>query len=78
MTREDMNEIVVKLGGKIGVDLKKEDVSTSHHLPSKVKAKGERALFQPAIIVKFMSWHVCEKLYQEGPQGHNIARLWLF
>lgn len=51
--REDTNKIVVELGRKIGIDLKKEDISTSYRLPSKVKANGERALFPPAIIVKF-------------------------
>ena len=43
-TREDTNEIVVELGRKIGVDLKKEDISTSHRLPSKRKANGERCI----------------------------------
>ena len=63
-TREDTNEIVVELGRKIGVDLKKEDISTSHRLPSKVKAKGERALLPPAITVKFTSRDVREKFYR--------------
>ena len=36
-TREDMNEIVVELSQKIRVDLKKEYILTSHHLPSKGK-----------------------------------------
>lgn len=63
-TREDTNEIVVELGRKVGVDLKKEDISTTHRLPSKVKANGERALFPPAIIVKFTSRNVREKLYR--------------
>ena len=43
-TREDTNEIVVELGRKIGVDLKKEDISTSYRLPSKRKANGERCI----------------------------------
>ena len=43
-TREDTNEIVVELGRKIGVDLKKEETSTSHRLPSKRKANGERCI----------------------------------
>ena len=43
-TREDTNEIVVELGRKIGVDLKKEDTSTSYRLPSKRKANGERCI----------------------------------
>ena len=62
--REDTNKIVVELGRKIGIDLKKEDISTSYRLPSKVKANGERALFPPAIIVKFTSRDVREKLYR--------------
>ena len=40
-TREDTNEIVVEHGRKIGVDLKKEDISTSHR---KKKANGERCI----------------------------------
>ena len=43
-TREDTNEIVVELGRKIGVDLKKEETSTSYRLPSKRKANGERCI----------------------------------
>ena len=62
--REDTNKIVVELGRKIGIELKKEDISTSHRLPSKVKANGERALFPPAIIVTFTSRDVREKLYR--------------
>lgn len=62
--REDTNKIVIELGRKIGIELKKEDISTSHRLPSKVKANGERALFPPAIIVKFTSRDVREKLYR--------------
>ena len=49
VAREDTNEIVVELGRKIGVDLNKEDISTSHRLPNKVKPNGDRALFPPAI-----------------------------
>ena len=61
--RED-TEIVVELGRKIGVDLNKEDISTSHRLPNKVKPNGDRALFPPAIIVKFTSRDVRENLYR--------------
>ena len=43
-TREDTNEIVVELGRNIGVDLKKEETSTSYRLPSKRKANGERCI----------------------------------
>ena len=43
-TREDTNEIVVELGRKIGVDLKKEETSTSYRLRSKRKANGERCI----------------------------------
>ena len=64
VTREDTNEIVVELGRKVGVDLNKEDISTSHCLPNKVKLNGDRALFPPAIIVKFTSRDVREKLYR--------------
>ena len=63
-TREDTNEIVVVFGRQLGVDLKKEDISTSHCLSSKVKANRERALFPPAVIVKFTSRDVREKLYR--------------
>ncbi|CAH3158086.1 unnamed protein product [Pocillopora meandrina] len=65
-TREDTNEIVVELGRKIGLDLKREDISTSHRLPSKRKANGESYLFiyPPAFIVKFTSRDVREKFYR--------------
>ena len=61
---EDTNEIIVQLGQKIGVDLKKEDISTSHRLPTKVKADGERFMVPPAIIVKFVSRDVREQIYR--------------
>lgn len=80
-TREDTNEIVGELGRKIGVNFKKkEDISTNHRLPSKVKANGERALFPPAIILKFTSRDVREKLDRAKKvlKEHNIARLRLF
>ena len=60
---EDTNKVVVQLGRKIGIDLKEEDISTSHRLSNKVKMNGERA-FPPAIIVKFTSRDVREKLYR--------------
>jgi len=59
-------EFVVELGRKIGVDLKKEDISTSYRLPSKVKANGERALFPPAIII-------CE-VYEPGCSRETLSR----
>ena len=50
-TREDTNEIVVELGRKIGVDLKKEDISTSYRLPSKRKANGVFRLINRRCLV---------------------------
>lgn len=35
---------------KITVELKKENITTSHCLPTKVKANGERCTNPPAII----------------------------
>ena len=81
MTRE---KIRTKLLGssveRLELTLKKEDISTNHRLPSKVKANGERALFPPAIIVKFKSRDVREKLDRAKKvlKEHNIARLRLF
>ena len=72
-TREDTNEIVFELGQKIGVDLTKEDISTSHLPPSKVKANGERALFPPAIIVKFTSRDICEKVSRARKVSKDIT-----
>jgi len=53
--QEDVNEIVMQLGQKVGVNLKKEDISRSHRLPTRVNMNRERATFPPAIIVKFTS-----------------------
>ena len=69
---EDTNEVVVELDRKIGIDLKKEDISTSHRLSNKVKMNGERA-FPPAIIVKFTSRDVREKLYRARKVLKNLT-----
>jgi hypothetical protein len=53
--QEQTNEIVVQLGQKIGVGLKKEDITTSHRLPTKVKANGERSMIPPDIISIYRS-----------------------
>ena len=54
-TQEDVNKIVMHFGQKIGVNLTKEDIITSHRLPTRVNMNRERATFPPAIIVKFTS-----------------------
>ena len=57
----------MKLGEKIGVNLNKDDISTSHRLPVK-RSRGEIGMASnqktPAIIVKFVKRDVRENFYR--------------
>jgi hypothetical protein len=65
---ENTNNIVMKLGEKIGVNLNKDDISTSHRLPIK-RSRGEIGMANnlktpPGIIVKFVKRDVRESFYR--------------
>lgn len=66
---EQTNDIVMKLGKMIKVNLSRDDISTSHRLPVKrFKAGGDtdtvKSQNTPAIIVKFVKRDVRESFYR--------------
>lgn len=65
--QEGTNQIVVQLGQKIGVDLKKQDISTSYHLPTRVNANKEWATFLPAIM-----WNLGARIFENLGFYHKI------
>ena len=57
---ESTNEIVMKIGSKVGVTIKQEDISVSHRLP----VQGSNAKnFNPVIVVKFIRRDVRDQLF---------------
>ena len=60
--KENTNEIVVKIGHLMGVDVKEEDISVSHRLSTSKNYKGNRST--PAIIAKFVRRDVKECYYR--------------
>ncbi|CAH3024209.1 unnamed protein product, partial [Porites evermanni] len=56
-SEEDTNDIVIQLSEKIGVPMERNDISTSHRIPS------AKHLMEPAIIVKFVGHKVRENFY---------------
>ena len=59
---EDTNEIVIKVGELLDVEIDEDDISISHCLRTSARFKGKRAL--PAIIVKFVCRDIQESLYR--------------
>ena len=49
---ENTNDVVLRVGKLMGVNLSQEDISVSHRLPTSTKYKGKRS--EPLIIVKFV------------------------
>ena len=81
--RENTNELVLKVGNVMGVQINKDDISVSHRLPMRQLYKGRRSV--PAIIVKFVRCDTKELFYQARkklkdfttcdlgfPDGNNI------
>jgi len=48
------DDVVLKIGEKIGVPMQKSDISISHQIPSRKQFNDEGNPIPPAIIVKFV------------------------
>lgn len=59
---KDTNMLVMKVGELMGVEIKEDNISVSHRLPSSSKYKGKT--IEPAIIVKFVGLYVKERYYE--------------
>ena len=55
----DTNDIVMKVGSLMGVDLDEDDISTSHRLP-----KSRHSDAPPAIIAKFVRRDIRDRFYR--------------
>ena len=60
--KENTNELVIKIGDKMGVPVGPEDISVSHRIPTSQKYQGKRSA--PAIIVKFKRRDTKEMFYR--------------
>ena len=59
--KENANELVIKIGDKMGVPVGPEDISVRHRIPTSQKYQGKRSA--PAIIVKFTRRDTKEMFY---------------
>ena len=78
---ENTNDVVLRVGKLMGVNLSQEDISVSHRLPTSTKYKGKRS--EPLIIVKFVRRDMKEKFYRARKQlkgftthdiGYHVSR----
>ncbi|CAH3179844.1 unnamed protein product, partial [Porites lobata] len=73
--REDTNKIVIELGRKIGIELKKEDISTSHRLPSKKLYRARKVLKQDLGFSKENRICINESLTQSNRDQHEGSKV---
>ena len=69
---EDTNDIIIKLGSKIGVEVNKNDISVSHRLPLGGKAARSDTVY-PTIIVKFVRRDVRERYYRARKELKHLT-----
>ena len=60
--KENTNDLVIKIGDKMGVPVSPEDISVSHGISTSQKYQGKRSA--PAIIVKFARRDTKEMFYR--------------
>ena len=84
--KENTNQLVVKIGDKMGVSVGPEDISVSHLILTSQKYRRKRPA--PAIIVKF-AWRDTKEMFYRGrkelrglttkdlgfPDGNNIFKM---
>ena len=66
LPQEDTNEIVIKVGKLIGVNVGKADISVSHRLPTKVSYSNTVSrgrAFPPKIIANFVRRDIRDQFY---------------
>ena len=71
---ESTNDIIMKVGEMIGVDVNKDDISISHRLSTTKPSQRDTLYTDPAIIVKFVK--------RDTRDSYNIAvpylKTWVF
>ncbi|XP_044172420.1 uncharacterized protein LOC122956798 [Acropora millepora] len=69
---EDTNALVVDIGRRMGVEMKKDYISTSHRLP--IMNRGcEASSRPPSIIVKFVCRDVTDKFFKAKKQLFRVS-----
>ena len=69
---EDTNALVVDIGRRMGVEVKEDDISTSHRLP--IMNRGREASSRtPSIIVKFVCRDVRDKFFKAKKQLFGVS-----
>ena len=63
MDPDQTDDVVLKLGEKIGVPIQKSDISISHRIPSRKQFTDEGNPIPPAIVIKFVKRETRENLY---------------
>ena len=63
---DQTDNVVLKIGKKIGVPMQKSDISISHRIPSRKQFNDEGYPIPPAIIVKFVKRQPRENAISEN------------
>lgn len=69
---EDINALVVNIGRRMGVELKGDDISTSHRLPIMNRGRDPKSR-TPSIIVKFVRRDVRDKFFKAKKQLFGVT-----
>ena len=73
MDLDQTDEVVLKIGEKIGVPMQKSDISISHRIPSRKQFTDEGNPIPPAIIVKFVKRETRENLYRARKNLKSVS-----
>ena len=68
---ENTNDVVLRVGKLMGINLSQEDISVSYRLLTSTKYKGKRS--EPLIIVKFVRRDMKEKFYRARKQLKGLT-----
>ena len=73
MSSPKPDDVVLKIGKKIGVPMQKSDISISHQIPSRKQFNDEGNPIPPAIIVIFVKRQTRENLYRARKNLKSIS-----
>ena len=77
MDPDQTDDVVLKLGEKIGVPIQKSDISISHRIPSRKQFTDEGNPIPPAIVVKFVKRETRENLYRARKNLKSVSTIGL-
>ena len=75
MDPDQTDDVVLKLGEKIGVPIQKSDISISHRIPSRKQFTDEGNPIPPAIVVKFVKRETRENLYRARKNLKSVSTI---